>query len=206
MRKMLNSQVQQVKKTIILISVWRFLRKLYLYIFLGSRKRKYLLNNVADKQQKLEFSHNDIVNSDNDDESSESEITDPENDDITTKSDENATPDDNEIESVDEMINESPQKENEVDKNSLNEEMETNVELNKDLNKGKTKPVKVAQAVEKRPAIFVEVNRDPEIQAVRLKLPILGEEQVVMECINENNIVILAGETGWYFKSNCTFA
>lgn len=49
---------------------------------------------------------------------------------------------------------------------------------------------------EHKPSVYVHVDRDPEIQAARLKLPILGEEQVIMETINENSIVILAGETG----------
>lgn len=48
----------------------------------------------------------------------------------------------------------------------------------------------------KRETVYVEVNRNPEIQVKRLKLPILGEEQSVMECINNNAIVIIAGETG----------
>lgn len=47
-----------------------------------------------------------------------------------------------------------------------------------------------------KPAVYIHVDRDPEIQAARLKLPILGEEQVIMETISENSIVILAGETG----------
>lgn len=47
-----------------------------------------------------------------------------------------------------------------------------------------------------KPAVFVPVDRHEAIQAARLKLPILGEEQVIMETINDNMIVILAGETG----------
>uniref|UniRef100_A0A8C6Y9B4 Activating signal cointegrator 1 complex subunit 3 n=1 Tax=Naja naja TaxID=35670 RepID=A0A8C6Y9B4_NAJNA len=46
------------------------------------------------------------------------------------------------------------------------------------------------------PAVFVPVDRSPEIQEARLKLPILGEEQVVMEAVRENPIVIICGETG----------
>lgn len=34
------------------------------------------------------------------------------------------------------------------------------------------------------------------LQEARLKLPILAEEQVIMEAINENPIVIICGETG----------
>lgn len=47
-----------------------------------------------------------------------------------------------------------------------------------------------------RPTVYVHVDRSKEIQAARLKLPILCEEQVIMETINENAIIILAGETG----------
>lgn len=47
-----------------------------------------------------------------------------------------------------------------------------------------------------RPTKYVHVSRSKEIQAARIKLPILSEEQVIMEAINENLIVILAGETG----------
>ncbi|NXN13540.1 DHX37 helicase, partial [Indicator maculatus] len=47
-----------------------------------------------------------------------------------------------------------------------------------------------------KPAVFVPVDRSPEIQEARLKLPILAEEQVIMEAINENPIVIICGETG----------
>lgn len=46
------------------------------------------------------------------------------------------------------------------------------------------------------PTVFVQVKRDPTVQAARLQLPILGEEQVVMEAIKSNETVILVGETG----------
>ena len=38
--------------------------------------------------------------------------------------------------------------------------------------------------------------RKPEIQESREKLPILAEEQPIMEAIRENDVVILVGETG----------
>lgn len=44
--------------------------------------------------------------------------------------------------------------------------------------------------------VFVPVNRKPEMQAARLKLPIVAEEQVIIETINENPIIIITGETG----------
>ncbi|XP_053375009.1 probable ATP-dependent RNA helicase DHX37 isoform X2 [Mercenaria mercenaria] len=49
---------------------------------------------------------------------------------------------------------------------------------------------------EVRKVVNIPVIRDKEIQDGRLKLPILGEEQVIMESINENPVVIICGETG----------
>ena len=49
---------------------------------------------------------------------------------------------------------------------------------------------------ESKPATFVPVHRTAEVQAARMKLPILAEEQAIVEAINENPVVILAGETG----------
>ncbi|CAG0889759.1 unnamed protein product [Cyprideis torosa] len=46
------------------------------------------------------------------------------------------------------------------------------------------------------PTMFIPVHRSDEIQAARLKLPILMEEQAIMEAIRYNNVVILCGETG----------
>uniref|UniRef100_T1J6J7 RNA helicase n=1 Tax=Strigamia maritima TaxID=126957 RepID=T1J6J7_STRMM len=48
----------------------------------------------------------------------------------------------------------------------------------------------------KTPAVFVSVNRTQEMQDSRMKLPILAEEQMIMESINENPVVVLCGETG----------
>ncbi|XP_025914459.1 probable ATP-dependent RNA helicase DHX37 isoform X2 [Apteryx rowi] len=47
-----------------------------------------------------------------------------------------------------------------------------------------------------KPAVFIPVDRAPEIQEARLKLPILAEEQSIMEAINENPVVVICGETG----------
>ncbi|KAG2388457.1 hypothetical protein C9374_000621 [Naegleria lovaniensis] len=43
---------------------------------------------------------------------------------------------------------------------------------------------------------YVTVNRKPEIQDQRMLLPICGEEQRIMETINDNEITIVKGETG----------
>lgn len=57
-------------------------------------------------------------------------------------------------------------------------------------------PVKVKEEVVRKPAVYVPVDRKPSIQKARLKLPILAEEQQIMEKINESPVLILAGETG----------
>ncbi|GLH11278.1 ATP-dependent RNA helicase DHX8 [Gryllus bimaculatus] len=44
------------------------------------------------------------------------------------------------------------------------------------------------------PAVFVPVNRPPGVQEARMKLPVLAEEQAIMEAINENDVVVLAGQ------------
>ncbi|XP_043263355.1 probable ATP-dependent RNA helicase kurz [Colletes gigas] len=61
--------------------------------------------------------------------------------------------------------------------------------LNKDSSK-------LQEAANKKPAVFVALQRKPEIQAARLKLPVVAEEQVIVEAINENPVVIITGETG----------
>ncbi|NXI97799.1 DHX37 helicase, partial [Psophia crepitans] len=63
---------------------------------------------------------------------------------------------------------------------------------------GPSAPVRQAAPAKppRKPAVFVPVDRSPEIQEARLKLPILAEEQVIMEAISENPIVIICGETG----------
>lgn len=63
------------------------------------------------------------------------------------------------------------------------------------------KPTKIVQQTsitskDRTPAVFVPLNRKPEIQAARLKLPIAGEEYDIVNMINENPIVIITGETG----------
>lgn len=56
-----------------------------------------------------------------------------------------------------------------------------------------TKEETVNIKVDRKPAVFVDVIRSEEIQVARMKLPILAEEQQIMEVINENTIIIIAG-------------
>ncbi|KAH6571200.1 hypothetical protein BASA62_004011 [Batrachochytrium salamandrivorans] len=63
-----------------------------------------------------------------------------------------------------------------------------------------TQSLKVVPTAVNKPltqkAVFVSVNRPEEIQISRLALPVVGEEQPIMETILNNDITILCGETG----------
>ncbi|KAI2621738.1 P-loop containing nucleoside triphosphate hydrolase protein [Hypoxylon sp. NC1633] len=47
-----------------------------------------------------------------------------------------------------------------------------------------------------RKAFSVLVQRNPDIQEARLKLPVVAEEQKIMEAIHNNNVVVICGSTG----------
>lgn len=69
-------------------------------------------------------------------------------------------------------------------------------EINEAKKEENSSESKVVEPRASEPAIFVPVKRPPGMQAARLKLPVLAEEQAIMEAIKENTIVVLAGETG----------
>ena len=58
-----------------------------------------------------------------------------------------------------------------------------------------TEPERSNEALN-RVAKFVPVMRSEEVQKLRNKLPIISEEQAIMEAINDNPVTILVGETG----------
>jgi ATP-dependent RNA helicase DHX37/DHR1 len=47
-----------------------------------------------------------------------------------------------------------------------------------------------------RKAYSVTVNRTPEVQEARLQLPIISEEQKIMEAIHHHDVVVICGSTG----------
>ncbi|XP_058493177.1 probable ATP-dependent RNA helicase DHX37 [Solea solea] len=55
---------------------------------------------------------------------------------------------------------------------------------------------KVKKMEDSKPTVFIPVDRSPEIQEARLKLPVLAEEQVIMEAVREHPCAIICGETG----------
>lgn len=62
---------------------------------------------------------------------------------------------------------------------------------NSAANSGGTSSTKMTQ-----PAIYVQVSRNPDIEKSRLELPIIGEEQKIMEMIRYHDVVVISGETG----------
>ncbi|CAK1541697.1 unnamed protein product [Leptosia nina] len=72
----------------------------------------------------------------------------------------------------------------------------TNNEKESKINITDKEDVKDKKPLLTHETIHIAVKRDPKIQVARLKLPILGEEQRIMELINENEFLIVAGETG----------
>lgn len=66
----------------------------------------------------------------------------------------------------------------------------------KDNPKGGSTRVEPTAQVPAVPTTYIHVERTPEIQESRLRLPILAQEQTIMETIRENSICIVCGETG----------
>ncbi|CAL1545913.1 unnamed protein product [Lymnaea stagnalis] len=66
----------------------------------------------------------------------------------------------------------------------------------KEEEKGPPVKTQLSVKVDPKPVVYIPLNRKSEMQEARLKLPILAEEQVVMETISENPVVIICGETG----------
>lgn len=64
------------------------------------------------------------------------------------------------------------------------------------LNDRESKSVDETKKKESIASVFVQVVRNPEVEKARLQLPIIGEEQRIMEKIRYNDIVIVSGETG----------
>ncbi|XP_077457167.1 putative ATP-dependent RNA helicase DHX37 [Stigmatopora argus] len=80
-----------------------------------------------------------------------------------------------------------------TDKSSPCEEVKETVKTEPQEDK---EPKQTNSNTSSQPAVFIPVDRSPQIQVARLKLPVLAEEQVIMEAVRENHCVIICGETG----------
>lgn len=96
------------------------------------------------------------------------------------------------IPNVAETVKEEPTN---AEKNTENN-VENIIVTNQNKGKEEQKAEEIKKPLLEHTTVNVEVKRDPKIQIARLKLPILGEEQRIMELVNENEFVIVAGETG----------
>ncbi|XP_044050991.1 probable ATP-dependent RNA helicase DHX37 [Siniperca chuatsi] len=131
-----------------------------------------------------------------DDEDVEEEQKAEESIDLDTSSD-----DDEEDEDVNETTEMSESKETTSPCQETENKQEVKGEQHKTEQDGQnekkiTDQEKVPNKKPSQPAIFVPVDRLPEIQEARLKLPVLAEEQVIMEAVRENPCVVICGETG----------
>ncbi|KAI4504513.1 hypothetical protein M0802_000063 [Mischocyttarus mexicanus] len=159
----------------------------------AKRKRLSILNNI---KQKLSSKDPNIVGFD---ESSESE-TECSSDECKNDNDLECKREKNEIDITNQT--KITKKEEEEENNiNLKDIKSVENEHEKTLPDAESK-VKISQNitvtsdVTKTPAVFVTLNRKEEIQAARLKLPVVADEQVIVETINENSVVIITGETG----------
>lgn len=116
---------------------------------------------------------------------------------VLSSSDDDDASEDSDIGEDDEKVNAEPA--TDAGKTDANEEVPPPIAVvtpNQNGDKVAEPKKEVKKPIERKPAVFVHVDRSAEVQAARLQLPILCEEQMIMETISENSIVILAGETG----------
>lgn len=139
-------------------------------------------------------SESDEQESDSDDENVDDSDDEDDNEGNEDCNDETNVIDDKETTDIGKDGSDYDEESDKVMKNEDNSCIEKTKESNN--NKNTTLPSSSQSVTPRIPAVFVQVNRDPEIQAARLQLPILGEEQSVMEAIKENDVVIICGETG----------
>ncbi|KAH8148146.1 uncharacterized protein LAJ45_07910 [Morchella importuna] len=59
-----------------------------------------------------------------------------------------------------------------------------------------TPPPELQGPTVERKAYYIAVDRSPEIQQTRFGLPVVAEEQRIMEAIHNNSCVVICGETG----------
>lgn len=180
------------------------------FTFLGAKKRLRLLRmDKSDAHKKKKYDPNVIGLEDSTDDESDSETSDTslveeinlspvkESDEIKNDCENILTTEDKHIKEVID-ISEENTKNNESEIKTIN----NNVNNSKTTKKNTFDNDKVNKDVKPLldcPKTRVEIKRDPKVQVARLKLPILGEEQRIMEIINENEIIIVAGETGMNF-------
>lgn len=154
----------------------------------GSKRRQRWRDKEDRKTVKNPIADGNVIGTEVVEESSSSENEDSEEEEINEESgeeEEEAVPE--------EAISKGGKEVSNIGKIELSNGATTPMKETTLINKDENTPAPKRQS---KPAIFVPVHRTPEVQAARMKLPILAEEQAIVEAINENPVVILAGETG----------
>lgn len=181
----------------------------YTYLFSGAKKRLRLLKLAnSEKIKKAKYDPNVVGLEESSEEEDSSESEDDSEPEVIENGKEKIAETinlDNEInnESSEKETKDVSEKGDELKRNNITNSTEAKDEKNaakdksKQLTKGLgDKKIEVKKPPLEHPTIHIDVKRDPKIQVARLKLPILGEEQRIMELVNENEFLILAGETG----------
>uniref|UniRef100_A0A665X7U3 Activating signal cointegrator 1 complex subunit 3 n=1 Tax=Echeneis naucrates TaxID=173247 RepID=A0A665X7U3_ECHNA len=143
----------------------------------ANRKRKWKEAEEDDDEEKAEESADLDTSSDDDDEEEEEE-----NEEVNKST-----------EMGEAKETKSPSQETEDKQRDKEEELKTKQDGESEK---KVSDQKVQSKKPSEPAVFIPVDRLPEIQEARLKLPVLAEEQVIMEAVRENPCVVICGETG----------
>ncbi|CAK1590245.1 unnamed protein product [Parnassius mnemosyne] len=164
----------------------------------GAKKRLRLLRlENADKTKKKKYDPNIVgLEESTDDEvdsfSEEGENGEEVSNGISVKEDVNNEPNDkkenkqNAENTQEDLVKVTTKDKEHTQKSNVENKTKTQVETNNEVKK----------PLLDHPTVHIDVKRDPKIQVARLKLPILGEEQRIMELVNENEFLIVAGETG----------
>ncbi|GFQ78141.1 probable ATP-dependent RNA helicase DHX37 [Trichonephila clavata] len=152
-------------------------------------KRPMKINNLKGVNKKLKLEAN--VSSYNENSSdSESESSDSSNEEVLNNDDKQCS----ELEV--ENIEKEEEKPIETSEPSESISSQTIIDASEPEGKKDKPEITTNEEIEQKPAVFVTVNRKPEIQAMREKLPVYCEEQSIIEAIKENPVVIIHGETG----------
>ncbi|XP_072034599.1 probable ATP-dependent RNA helicase DHX37 [Amphiura filiformis] len=171
---------------------------------MGSNKRK---RKLSEKSQEQNDTDSDTSSSDDDDDEEEEEEEEME--------EEEKCDDDKDNEEMQELVAEEDMEKTQMSSNKDIERTDSSeacgsesaigdaanngndaMETKQSESKNSLEKDGAVELAKKEPAVFVSLNRTPEIQEARLALPILGEEQQIMEAINANQVVIICGETG----------
>ncbi|XP_035514714.1 probable ATP-dependent RNA helicase DHX37 [Morone saxatilis] len=131
-----------------------------------------------------------------DEEDEEEEQKAEESSDVDTSSDEEEEEDKEANESTEINEREETPSSCQEDKQEVKEEQHKKEQDGQNEKKNISDQEKIQNEKPSQPAVFVPVDRSPEIQEARLKLPVLAEEQVIMEAVRENPCIVICGETG----------